>query len=47
MTFQGDPTLDPEDDKRTISGKFSGAKVTGKIKVTGLCGAEGTYTAKR
>lgn len=46
-TFQGDPSLDPADDKRTISGKFTGAKVAGKIKVSGLCSAEGTYTAKR
>jgi len=47
VTFQGDPTLDPGDDKRTISGKFTGAKVVGKIKVSGLCSAEGTYKAKR
>ena len=47
VTFQGDPTLDPDDDKRTISGKFTGGKVAGKIKVSGLCSAEGTYKAKR
>lgn len=46
-TFQGDPTLDPDDDKRTISGKFTGRTVKGKIKVSGLCSADGTYTAKR
>ena len=43
--FKGSP--DVEDDKRTIKGKFNGAKVTGSVKVEGLCSADGKYTAKR
>jgi len=43
--FKGSP--DVEDDKRTIKGKFNGSKVTGSVKVEGLCSASGTYSAKR
>ncbi len=45
VVFQGDPEI--EDDKRTVTGRFSGNKVTGSIKVEGICSADGTYTAKR
>jgi uncharacterized protein with FMN-binding domain len=43
--FKGSP--DVEDDKRTITGKFKGAKVTGSIEVEGPCSADETYSAKR
>lgn len=43
--FKGSP--DVEDDKRTVTGSFAGAKVTGSIVVEGLCSADVTYTAKR
>jgi hypothetical protein len=45
VVFTGDPTV--EDDKRTVTGRFTGAKVKGSIKVEGLCSADGTYTARR
>jgi type 1 fimbria pilin len=45
VVFKGSP--DVEDDKRTVSGTFSGAKVTGSVLVEGLCSADVTYTAKR
>ncbi len=43
--FKGSP--DVEDDKRTIKGTFNGSKVTGTVKVEGLCSADGKYSAKR
>ena len=45
VVFQGDPEI--EDDRRTVKGRFSGNKVTGSIKVEGICSADGTYTARR
>ena len=45
VVFRGSP--DVEDDKRTVTGKFNGAKVSGKIKVEGPCSADGAYSAKR
>lgn len=44
VVFKGSP--DVEDDKRTVSGTFSGSKVTGSIVVEGLCSADVDYTAK-
>lgn len=44
VVFKGSP--DVEDDKRTVSGAFSGSKVTGSILVEGLCSADVDYTAK-
>ena len=46
-TFKSDPSLPLDQDKRTISGRFTGSKVEGKIKISGLCSYEGTYTARR
>lgn len=43
--FRGSP--DVEDDRRTIKGTFKGAKVTGSVKVRGLCSADALYSAKR
>jgi hypothetical protein len=43
--FKGSP--DVEDDKRTVSGTFNGKKVSGKIKVEGLCSVDKQYSAKR
>lgn len=45
VVFKGSP--DVEDDKRTVKGTFSGSKVSGSIKVEGLCSADDEYTAKR
>ena len=38
VVFKGSP--DVEDDKRTVTGTFDGKKVSGKIKVEGLCSVE-------
>jgi hypothetical protein len=46
-TFRSDPSLPLNQDKRTISGTFARSKVEGKIKISGLCSYEGTYTARR
>jgi hypothetical protein len=43
--FKGSP--DVEDDRRTIRGTFTGAKVTGSVKVRGICSADGKYSARR
>ncbi len=45
VVFKGSP--DVEDDKRTVTGTFNGKKVSGKIKVEGLCGVDKQYSAKR
>jgi uncharacterized protein with FMN-binding domain len=45
VVFKGSP--DVEDDKRTVKGTFNGGKVSGSIKVEGLCSADDQYTAKR
>ncbi len=46
-TFTSDPSLTTDEDKRTISGTFTGSKVEGQIKVSGLCSYEGAYRARR
>lgn len=47
-TFQSDPTLDPEDDRRTIAGRLArGGRLTGTIRVRGLCSADETWSARR
>jgi len=45
VVFRGSP--DVEDDKRTVTGAFSGKKVSGKIEVEGLCSVDKQYSAKR
>lgn len=45
VVFKGSP--DAEDDKRTVKGTFNGKKVSGKIKVEGLCSVDKQYSAKR
>ena len=45
MVFKGSP--DVEDDKRTVTGRFKGKKVTGRILVEGLCSSHDEYSAKR
>jgi hypothetical protein len=47
VSFRSDPTLDPEDDRRTIAGRFRRGRVSGTISVRGLCSADETYTARR
>ena len=47
-TYQSDPELEPQDDRRTISGRFGrGGGLTGAIRVRGLCTADTTYSARR
>src|SRR5262245_18552822 len=46
-TFTSDPSLSPDEDRRTISGTFTGSKVRGEIEVSGLCAYEGEYSARR
>lgn len=36
-----------EDDKRIVTGRFKGGRVTGSMKAEGLISGEDTYTAKR
>ncbi|MEA2332346.1 MAG: hypothetical protein QOH58_2484 [Thermoleophilaceae bacterium] len=43
--FKGSP--DVEDDKRTVTGRFSGKSVSGSVKIEGLCSADKQYSAKR
>lgn len=45
--FKSDPRVSFNDDKRTLKGKFNGNKVTGSMKVEGLCSAETTFTARK
>jgi hypothetical protein len=48
VTYQSDPTLDPEDDRRTIAGRVArGGRLTGTIRVRGLCSADETWSARR
>ena len=46
-TFKSDPSLTTDEDKRTISGRFTRSKVDGEIKVSGLCSYDGAYRARR
>ncbi len=46
-TFKSDPSLTPDEDRRTITGRFTGSKVAGAIEVSGLCSYEGAYSARR
>jgi hypothetical protein len=45
--FKSDPSLTTDEDKRTISGRFTGSTVEGQIKVSGLCSFDGAYRARR
>mgnify|MGYP001220224706 FL=1 len=46
--FQASPgEFSWKDDKRTVTGKFKGGRVTGSMKVEGLISGEETYSAKR
>lgn len=45
--FKGSPDLSFADDKRTLKGRFRGNRVTGTMKVEGLCSADTTFSAKR
>ncbi|HMJ02388.1 MAG TPA: hypothetical protein VK506_05570 [Conexibacter sp.] len=47
-TYQSDPALDPEDDRRTIAGRVGrGGRLTGTIRVRGLCSADEAWSARR
>jgi hypothetical protein len=48
VTYRSDPSLDPDDDRRTLTGRFGrGGRLSGAIRVAGLCSADETYTATR
>lgn len=48
VTYKSDPTLDPEDDRRTIAGRVGrGGRLSGTIVVRGLCSADETWSARR
>lgn len=48
VTYRSDPTLDPEDDRRTIAGRLArGGRLTGTIRIRGLCSADDTWSARR
>jgi hypothetical protein len=48
VSYQSDPTLDPEDDRRTIAGRVGrGGRLSGTIVVRGLCSADETWSARR
>lgn len=47
VVFKGSPTVSFNDDKRTLAGRFTGGRVTGSMKVRGLCTADSTFTARR
>lgn len=47
VVFKGDPDVSFNDDKRTLKGKFRGGRVSGSMKVEGLCTADTTFTAKK
>lgn len=47
VTYRSDPSLDPEDDRRTLTGRFARGRVTGAVRVRGLCSADETYAARR
>ena len=48
VSYQSDPTLDPEDDRRTIAGRLGrGGRVSGTIRIRGLCSADETWSARR
>ncbi len=48
VTYQSDPALDPADDRRTIAGRVGrGGRLSGTIRVRGLCSADETWSARR
>lgn len=44
--FKGTPGISFEDDNRTLSGKFKGRRVTGFMKIQGLCSAFTKFSAR-
>lgn len=47
VVFNGSQRASFNDNKRTLKGKFKGGKVTGSIKVEGICSGDTTFTAKK
>jgi hypothetical protein len=48
ITYRSDPTLAPEDDRRTLTGRLGrGGRLSGTIRIAGLCTADQTYSARR
>ncbi len=45
--FRGSPGSSLADDKRTLKGKFKGGKVTGSMKIEGLCSGKATFKAHK
>lgn len=47
VAYRSDPTLEPEDDRRTIAGRVGRRGASGTIKIAGLCSAATTWSARR
>ena len=47
VVFKGSPDVSFNDDKRTLKGRFRGGRVTGSMKVEGLCSADTTFSARK
>ena len=45
--FKGSPAVSFNDDRRTLTGKLKGRKVSGRMIVSGLCQADQKFTATR
>ena len=45
--FKGSPDVSFKDDRRVLTGKVKGNKVTGRMIVSGLCQADQKFTAVR
>lgn len=45
--FKGSPDVSFKDDRRTLTGKVKGNRVSGRMIVSGLCQADQKFTAKR
>jgi hypothetical protein len=44
--FKGTPGISFKDDNRTLSGRFKGSRVTGFMKIQGLCSAFTKFSAR-
>ena len=47
VVFKADPRVSLNDDKRTLKGKFKGGKVSGSMKLEGLCEGDTTFKAHK
>lgn len=47
VVFKADPRVSLNDDRRTLKGKVGGGRVSGSMKVEGLCSAGTTFKARK